>query len=471
MIDRFSNEYQELIHFLTSKRIKGLNSIFAKLKVYNTHTRRLKKEIMKSLLFFVLVCFVCNQTLAQGYEKMNKSELRESIGVLESRLSMLNLEMGALSDKVVSLNIKRDSLIGVLEKCNVSRSEYKAELASIQAKLTESKKELANINALYTQKQADYKNLEHKNDELIAHLNQKILIQSDSIKALLSKSDSIDLYLLNAKENKTVEKSEVDEKKISSAANANDFLNKYFFYQEPLNNVSFELELSKIIYGQVVFNDRNGYYDDDDNKSSVTSLPEILEPSDFSVWSVKPQMNIRYNSSIKEYLLKQNVNYFNSILPRVEVLKNKLFTIQYVGGSEESFLYNVKFIPGNNNYRKVLQMELANEEVKEDGSNNTTKDIVWPIYAIGDECYLALSSRQLLRLNINVYGLSDGLDDGDNYLNKDYTTNSSYSNNSYTTGKGIYLSREKDSFMLSEGSEGIEEIRQMVFLFKLKKVE
>ena len=425
------------------------------------------------LLFLFSICSLAS-TYAQGYDKMNKSELRESIGVLESRLNLLNVEMGALSNKVVSLNIKRDSLVSVLEKCDISRNEYKVELASIQAKLSESKKELANVNTLYSQKQADYRNLEHKNDELISHLNQIILAQSDSIKELLAQSDSIDVIMAQSTPNEIKVESVVDKVEQRSVTDKNDFLNKYFFYQEPLNNVSFELELSKIIYGQVVFNDRNGYYNDDENKSSVTSLPEILEPSDFSVWSVKPQMNIRYNSSIKEYLLKQNVNYFNSILPRVEVLKNKLFTIQYVGGSEESFLYNVKFIPGNNNYRKVLQMELANEEVKEDGSNNTTKDIVWPIYAIGDECYLALSSSQLRRLNINVYGLSDGLDDdGDSYLNTAYTTNNYYNGNTskYTTGRGIYLSREKDSFMLSEGSEGIAEISQMVFLFKLKKVE
>jgi hypothetical protein len=424
---------------------------------------------MKSILFFVLIFFSCNLTLAQGYEKMNKSELRESIGVLESRLSLLNVEMGALLDKVVSLNMKRDSLIGLLEKCDISRKEHKVELASIQAKLSESKKELANVNTLYSQKQADYRNLEHKNDELISHLNQIILAQSDSIKELLAQSDSIDVIMAQSTPNEIKVESVVDKVEQRTVTDKNDFLNKYFFFQEPLNNVSFELNLSKIIYGQVVFNDRNGYYNDDENKSSITSLPEILEPSGFSVWSVKPQMNIRYNSNIKDYLSKQNLSYFNALLPRVEVLKNKLFTIKYVDGSEESFLYNAKFISASNNYRRVLQMELANEEVKEDGSNNTTKDIVWPIYAIGDECYLALSSSQLRRLNINIYGPSDGLDDGDNYLNKDFTSNYSYGNSSYyTSGKGIYLGREKDSFMLSEG---IAEISQMVFLFKLKKVE
>jgi hypothetical protein len=180
-------------------------------------------------------------------------------------------------------------------------------------------------------------------------------------------------------------------------------------------------------------------------------------------------MNIRYNSNIKEYLIEKNLSYFNALLPKVEVLKNKLFTIKYVDGSEESFLYNAKFISGSNNYRRVLQMELANEEVKEDGRNNTTKDIVWPIYAIGDECYLALSSSQLRRLNISVYGPSDGLDDGDDYLNKDFASTYSYGNSSqYTAGRGIYFGRVKDSYM---GLEGIAEISQMVFLFKLKKVE
>ena len=55
--------------------------------------------------------------------------------------------------------------------------------------------------------------------------------------------------------------------------------------------------------------------------------------------------------------------------------------------------FNVKQIESedNNNQRKILQIELANEEVKADGSNNTAKDIVWRFFAIENECYVAIT--------------------------------------------------------------------------------
>ena len=181
---------------------------------------------LNCFLFFLFSICSLASTYAQGYEKMNKSELRESIGVLESRLNLLNVEMGALSNKVVSLNIKRDSLVSVLEKCDISRNEYKVELASIQAKLSESKKELANVNTLYSQKQADYRKLEHKNDELISHLNQIILAQSDSIKELLAQSDSIDVIMAQSTPNEIKVESVVDKVEQRSVTDKNDFLNK-----------------------------------------------------------------------------------------------------------------------------------------------------------------------------------------------------------------------------------------------------
>jgi hypothetical protein len=111
-------------------------------------------------------------------------------------------------------------------------------------------------------------------------------------------------------------------------------------------------------------------------------------------------------------------------------------------------LFNVKQTQSedNNNQRKILQIELANEEVEADGSNNTAKDIVWRFFAIENECYLALTLGQLNRLNLKLFS--------DDYY-YEYAK----------TGEGIYLSRNKDLFM--DGSYYIDP-REIIYLFKLK---
>lgn len=163
-------------------------------------------------------------------------------------------------------------------------------------------------------------------------------------------------------------------------------------------------------------------------------------------------------------------------MPKIEILNNKLFTIKYNDGSEESFLFNVKQMKSgdNNNQRKILQIELANEAVKADGSNNTAKDIVWRFFAIENECYLALTLGQLRRLNLKLNSVDDeglGLEVQNHvtspyellYLKTNYEFNGC--RGCTTTGEGIYLSRNKDLFMASSKYINPKDI---IYLFKLK---
>ena len=274
----------------------------------------------------------------------------------------------------------------------------------------------------------------------------------------------------------------------SSALSAqnNDFLNNYYFDQIPLPNNTFSLVLSKLVYGDKRTGDQERYYNYDDNyNGAVERLPEILDSNAFTYWGVKPNVMIISGTNIISYLSSNNSDYFNSKLPKIEVLKNKLFTIKYNDGSEESFLFNVKKIESedNNNQRKILQIELANEEVKADGTNNTTKDIVWRFFAIENECYLALTLGQLNRLKVKLFSL-EKLDvycgqvagemqlrkeggnvvDG-NVVDANGRSINTYNKNTSTTGKGIYLSRNKDLYMDSSKYINPQEI---IYLFKLK---
>ena len=58
------------------------------------------------------------------------------------------------------------------------------------------------------------------------------------------------------------------------------FLNNYFFDQIPLPNNSFQLVLSKIIFG-------NSHVDGHYAHNSVLSIPEILDAKAFHYWTAK----------------------------------------------------------------------------------------------------------------------------------------------------------------------------------------
>ena len=393
--------------------------------------------------------------------KMNKSELKE---------------------QVVNLSIKIDSLM----KENLTLQEDKRGLSqdvSLLGKTNEKNNfeiiRLTNLNRNYIKKQVENDSIVSENDKLIYSLNQKIKALNDSISNL--KITSIDDYS-------------------SNNPNKNDFLNNYFFNQVPLNNNNFELVLSKIIYLSIgknqnidynqnekdevgffrgIKNDGSTDYDEIDynlvnrynyNFNFRHDIPELLEPNQFTYYRVKPNVLLSSGTTINDYLILGKSDFFNLKLPKIEILKNKLFTFKYFNGDEESFLFNVKILPeSQNNQRKIMQLELANEEVKADGTNNTAKDIVWRFYAIENECYLALSHSQLWRIDLKLNDLGNGLEviSKDNQIN--YINN--FRNDNYysykTTGDGMFLSRNKDIFM-SEAN--YVNPMDLIYLFKLKQL-
>ncbi len=382
---------------------------------------------MKQKIIILLTIYLLfNSALsAQNIEKMNKSELREHI---------------------VNLTTKIDSLKNVNINLQESISNLSTNSSLLEQKNKTNEVEISRINELILKNENERKRIISENEITISKLNETILTLNDSISSVQSASNVVST---------------------SSTFNSNDFLNKYYFDQIPLPNNSFSLVLSKLVYGDKRSNN-NYSYNDDNYQGAVETLPEILEANAFTYWGVKPNVMITDGTNFNNYVISKNSDYFNSKLPKIEVLKNKLFTIKYNDGSEESFLFNVKQTKSedSNNQRKILQIELANEEVKADGSNNTAKDIVWRFFAIENECYLALTLGQLNRLNLKLISVDKGLEAYSQNRQEIEFTNyfkSNYKN--ITTGEGIYLSRNKDLFM--ESSKYINP-QEIIYLFKLK---
>jgi hypothetical protein len=249
-----------------------------------------------------------------------------------------------------------------------------------------------------------------------------------------------------------------------------DFLNNYFFKQVPLINNTFKFELAKVVIGKTTFTTYDNY-EESNRRSGVASLPEILDVENFTFYGVKSNFKIQDTTRFNQLVTANTKEWFNAKMPKVEVLKNKLLTISYPDSTEESFLLNVKqpsIEDDNNNKRKVLQMELANEEVKADGTNNTARDIVWRFFVIYNDCYLALSKKQLERLKVSILSSTEGVllltNDGEEELVSQQ--NFTYHKESKTSGNGLYIGRDKDSFM---DSGYYIDPDNMIFLFKLKQ--
>ena len=376
------------------------------------------------IILLLTIYLLFNSALsAQNIEKMNKSELREHIVNLTTKIDSLKNENINLQESISNLST------------NSSLLEQKNKTNEV---------EISRINELILKNENERKRIISENKIGISKLNEIIITLKDSISSVQSSSNVVST---------------------SKTFNSNDFLNKYYFDQIPLSNNSFSLVLSKLVYGDER-SDNN--YNDDYYQGAVERLPEILEANAFTYWGVKPNVMITDGTNFNNYVISKNSDYFNSKLPKIEVLKNKLFTIKYNDGSEESFLFNVKQIKSedNNNQRKILQIELANEEVKADGSNNTAKDIVWRFFAIENECYLALTLGQLNRLNLKLFSVNQGLEaysqtyEGNRFVNR---FESYYKNT--TSGEGIYLSRNKDLFM--DNSKYINP-GEIIYLLKFK---
>lgn len=363
---------------------------------------------MNKLIFevFVLTMLFSNNIFAQSVEEMNKVELREYIYNLEQKYANLKAQTNAQSLTIGDLTKKKDEAV--------------------------------------------------KNEkETSALLNARILELNDSIKIL---NERIDYYNNNS----------------LYESDNNDFLNSYFFNQVPLLNNSFSLVLSKVIYGnnsEYISENNSRYRSYEDGNGAVGNIPEILDVSSFNFFGVQYRISHGHMTKLDELIFPSNAEIFNNNLPSFEVLKNKLLTLKYPDGNEESFLFNVRFTDNNdkNNQRNILQFEFADEEVKEDGDNSTSKDIIWRFFSIDNQIYLALSKRQLHRIGVNINSISEGVQFNDNGALVNISWNSSryLSESASLSGNNIFISRVSDPYI--DVANYIDP-GELIFLFKFKEL-
>ena len=374
------------------------------------------------ILFLALFSFPMLQATAQDLEKMNKNELRDYSLMLLGKIDSLQTE-------IASLQVQREQLNQALAD---AEQKNKLNLSEIQ--------KLTNL-AAKTQKELE--RVQAEKDAVILTLKKDVLLLQDSLATLQS-------TLLTAA--------------AGTPSDPNDFLNAYFRQPFPLENNTFSLVLSKVIFGASHTNSSDYY----EAEEEVMSLPEILPAEAFTYWGIKPKVKIMDGTKFNDFVLVQTLAYYNARLPKIQIYKNKLLTIVNKEGNEESFLITINPLDGDNanNQRNAFQFNLVSEESNANQDYERSKNLTWRFFAMDNEVYLALSYDQLKRINTELKDVDEGIEAFSEYYDRLVMATSFDSDyRQTTTGNGVYLSRKKDPFM----KEALYvEPDQLIYLFKFK---
>jgi hypothetical protein len=378
---------------------------------------------MKINLAFLVSIFLLIQLTAgaQDLEKMNKSELRDFSLLLQGKIDSLNTQINSLQETGKLLS---------------------ASLASSEEKNAINISEIQKLNNLIVKTQKELERIQIEKEAIITTLNKDVLLLKDSISTLQQAFLSVASGTPN---------------------DPNDFLNSYYKKPFPLENNSFSLVLSKVVFGTSNSSDSD-YYNEE---SQVKSLPEILPAEAFTYWGVKPKVKIINGTEFNDFVVAQPLAYYNARLPKIQIYKNKLLTVVNQNASEESFLFTVNGLDSDNrnNQRGIIQFNLVSEESSTDEEYDRPKNLTWRFFAIENEVYLALNYTQLSRINSELQEVGK-IEAYSEYYNR--VVMASEFDSDYrqtTTGKGVYLSRKQDSFM----PESLYiDPNDLIFLFKLK---
>jgi hypothetical protein len=419
---------------------------------------------MKFYIFIFFSFLFSFSTSAQNYEEMNKKELKEALKIcIFEKDSMAFLVEKFKTDKKENNNLiyelknkielaeqQKNSLETKLQDSNKKLQESNTSNNELDTKLMETERKLSDFKKMYNKANEENQNLNNvlkKAQDRIAELN-------DSVSMLISNSGFKDTVQINQ-------------------TNGNDFLNAYFVKPSPLNDNKFKLKLKQVLIGNGgelynTYRNLEGFYIDTKNDGYNQDLtfkqflPEFLDVKDMLFFGVKSGYKFSNTSKASEALYALDINKIISLLPEIEILKNKLVTFKYPDGIVENFLFSIKE-DYDNNFRKTLQINLASEEVTSDGSKNNQNDITWKLFMIENECYLMMTPRQLSRIKFSVDNLDEGVEVVYDERNRNFIRKQFYGSE-VATGKGYYFARKKDIHMREFN---YMDPRDLVFLFKL----
>jgi hypothetical protein len=291
----------------------------------------------------------------------------------KKQIEILTYRTDSLKKELTEIKIQKQNLEKHIQKNNDyihdltnQIEQHKSENKDLNSRL---KKTIEDLNATI-QSNKSFNELMLTNQNAITNLNNQINLLKDSLVNIKSFSNNKDIREYSSQ----------------------DFLNNYFFNQIPLNNNSYKFLLHKVIIGNM--SSQNDYsYRSDPEKPNSVYVPEILNITQLRFYKIKSNTIIEPNKEFNNYIELTDIEYFNSLLPKIEIIKNKLFVLKYPDQKEENFLFKSEQGAANN-YRKTLKIILTRED------NEAKKsDVILTLLSVDNECYLALDYNQIIEFN------------------------------------------------------------------------
>jgi hypothetical protein len=219
------------------------------------------------------------------------------------------------------------------------------------------------------------------------------------------------------------------QKNIYANIDTTNFTNAFYIKPSfPSNISSFSLRLEKLVLGTLTqqgyeivesYNEDSKYTQDayritttqgEDLNSNeiikipenIVNIPEIVDMTDIQFYQSIKGKTFSAGTTFREVSKTIEVDIFNNSMPAFTILNNKLLTANYPSGKSESFIVQISrdsSVINNGNY--TLTVSFANEDLTQ-----KRKNMIWRLFTIEHEIYVALGYRQLMRLEIPLIPLN-----------------------------------------------------------------
>lgn len=391
------------------------------------------------------ICFVGLTVHSQDLMKMNRSELHSIVLQLNKKVDSLNLLLEVSQQHLAEVNKLNAQLNTLSNRQESLLQEKKAEIQSLLAKMAAQSEEYRQNMEVKTLR---IDTLLSSLSLRIGELNQLEIQLNQAQERITLITDSLQNYeqQLLAKSAGRPSSGIVTPKLGGSNP---DFLNTYITNPVLPDDRYFTLKLSKVLVNEGRFYNPNAIenynqdnsdaefdvynYSTDEGKyyksiqTEVIGIAELFDASLLQWYDIGSLLPSSHNP----YTLKYNVvsktqQEIASKLPKIRFFKNKLMELTLPSGKKEDFLFSLKKDSPTNLGRDVFRWELASEELTVSNDYESyTQDMVWRIYRIEGEYYLALSRPQVERIGLFIKPFAEtdyrvNIQEGANILYKNY---------------------------------------------------
>ncbi len=410
-----------------------------------------------------------------NFDKMNRAELREQVAIQLGKVDSLyrevvksNLDLKKAKEEnallIRSINSTEEEMDGLLRDIKMMRLQITGLETTVKEKESALRRQRVTKDSLVNVFRSLNRDHRDRADSLVSVMEERDLQHRQSMNRLES-AHSATLDSLRS----LLDAIRLTNSRKSGMVPEDDFLTRYLRNPVPLNDNLFTFSLQKIILGDRT-HEGSSYYDGNNGRSPVSSLPEIIDIADLSVErpaAIALTREMKPYEFMKEVKLQQVMMDF----PTLEITRNKLVTLRYPKGKEESLMFNfVKESENNGRFAGHFTMVAERKDLSEEEGE---LDIKWTLYALGSQVFIALTREQLQRIGVIIRPFDEeflivdkeqrdiGIRSLSN-LSLDY-----YRSRYFLAGTDNYLIRKQDAFMANPVYINPD---ACIFLMKLNKL-